>query len=278
VLRPTALILLLCLDTPDRPEDALVAAAEKAFQDGLKCRVTPAEAQQNFRRSARMYKQLVSQGAANAALYRNLGNASLLGGDLAGAVLAYRRGLRLSPNDSTLRAGLEAARERVANAVVGSFGAPPEPLLPPWVPALSERPWLALAFVLYVAACVLWTRWRMTHRGALAWGTIIAAILFVVSLVILVHLLRQTRWEEEHPLVVIATEKVFLRKGDGTGYPRYNAGARQWIDSGLDSDASALPAGVEGWLLFERGDWLQIRLSSGEVGWLPRSAVLIDRL
>jgi hypothetical protein len=34
--------------------------------------------------------------------------------------------------------------------------------------------------------------------------------------------------------------------------------------------------GVEARLLFARGDWLQIELAGGEVGWVPRRLVLVD--
>ena len=52
------------------------------------------------------------------------------------------------------------------------------------------------------------------------------------------------------------------RKGDGLAFPpRYGA---------------PLNRGVEARLLFERGDWLQIELSGGEVGWVPRAYALVD--
>ena len=70
---------------------------------------------------------------------------------------------------------------------------------------------------------------------------------------------------------------MYLHRGDGSEYPRYNAAARDWTDSGLDAEATVLPAGVEARLLFERGAWLQIRLDGGEVGWVPRTAVMLDR-
>jgi hypothetical protein len=255
--------------------DTLFAQAEKAFHEGMSDCCKPAEAQKHFRRSAKSYSQLSARGVCSAALYRNLGNASLLGGDLSGAVLAYHRGLRLAPDDATLRVGLQTARERVANTVVRSFGAPPEPFLPPWVPDFSGAIWISLTFVTYSLACLLVTRWRMTRQAGLVWALLSISLLFVVSLSILVQRLRLTHWEATHPLVVVAAERSYLYKGDGASYPRFNAAVRQWIHTGLDSDASALPAGVEARLLFERGDWLQIRLSGGETGWVPKSAVVI---
>jgi hypothetical protein len=262
---------------PGPPAPSLLEQAEKAFHSGLKEHGKPVEARNQFRHSAKLYEKLAGRGAHNPALFRNLGNAALLGGDLGGAVLAYQRGLRLAPDDSTLRAGLQAARERVANQAVGCFRIPPEPLLPPWVPAFTDRRLLGLTLVLYGLACVLWTRWWMTRPSSLAWVGLFATLLFAASVSALVLALMQTSWEGQHPLVVVAGEKVYLHKGDGAAYPRYNAAARQWTDSTVEADASVLPAGVEARLLFERGDWLQVRLVSGEVGWIPRGGAVLDR-
>ena len=67
---------------------------------------------------------------------------------------------------------------------------------------------------------------------------------------------------DAQPLVVIARDDVLLRKGNGEGYPRrYDFPVNR---------------GVEARVLFERGDWMQIELSGGETGWVPRGAVVID--
>ena len=68
--------------------------------------------------------------------------------------------------------------------------------------------------------------------------------------------------EAVQPLVVIADDGVLLRKGNGLTYPpRYDTPVNR---------------GVEARLLFDRGEWLQIELAGGEVGWVPRRYVLVD--
>jgi hypothetical protein len=118
----------------------------------------------------------------------------------------------------------------------------------------------------------------MTRRAGPAWAALLGVLLFTGCLAAVVLRDRQARWEDAHPLGVIAAEKAYLYKGDGTEYPRYNAASRQWIDSAAETDASALPVGAEARLLFERGAWVQIRLPAGEVGWVSRTAIHIDRL
>ena len=63
--------------------------------------------------------------------------------------------------------------------------------------------------------------------------------------------------------MVIARDGVLLRRGNGEVFPtRYETPVNR---------------GVEGRLRFERGGWVQIELSGGEIGWVPGDSVSIDR-
>src|SRR5207302_9041873 len=112
---PVALILLCCtVGSADisQTRAEILERAEAAFEQGVKARGTPEETKL-FQSAAEHYEELRRRGVHNAALYRNQGNALLLGGDLPGAILAYRRGLRLNPNDRQMRANLTYARDQV---------------------------------------------------------------------------------------------------------------------------------------------------------------------
>src|SRR5207249_798462 len=112
---------------------------EAAFEQGVKARGTPEETKL-FQLAAEHYEELRRRGVHNAALYQNQGNALLLAGDLPEAVLAYRRGLRLNPNDRQMRANLAYARDRVIYSSADNFAHPPVGWWPPWLPRLT--PWL----------------------------------------------------------------------------------------------------------------------------------------
>src|SRR5262249_53455448 len=77
----------------------LLDRAEAAFRAGVSARQNSGETRRCFREAASHYETLRQRGADNADLEGNLGNAYLLAGDLARAILAYRRGLRLNPGD-----------------------------------------------------------------------------------------------------------------------------------------------------------------------------------
>src|SRR5439155_1704350 len=80
------------------------------------------------------------RGAHNPILYRNLGHAHLLAGELPEAILAYRRGLRLDPANGDLQNGLAAAHSQVLYAPDG-FGRPPADSGLPGLPRLRPE-WL----------------------------------------------------------------------------------------------------------------------------------------
>jgi hypothetical protein len=256
-------VLLAVLAVTPAPPAVVKADADEAFAEGVRLREEPDKARPLFRRSADLFDQLRRDGAANPALFRDEGNACLLAGDLPGAILAYRRGLRLAPDDRALQQLLAAAREQVVYKHAGAFGRPPVSLRPPWLPRLPARGGLLLAWLAYATAWLCLARWRMVRRGAwLSAGLGALAVTALIGGVLAAEEARE-RDLDARPLVVIAEDGVLLRKGNGMAYPRrYEAPVNR---------------GVEARLVYQRDDWVQVELSGGETGWVPLAYVLIDR-
>lgn len=251
------LLIALIASAPDT-----AAEARRLFAEGIALRGNPVEARQRFRAAAETWQILQSQGIHNAALYRSEGNAWLLADEVPRAILAYRRGLRHSPSDAALRAGLEAAQKQVATKAAGGLGQPPVEQRPPWLPRVSFSWWsFALVLLVYALGWLSLARWLMVRRQALLVG---AVGCLLVSTLLTVVLGLASLYEERanaFTLVVIAGDDVPLRRGNGFSYSAH---------------PQKLPRGAEAKLLFQRGDWLQIELSSGEIGWVPLSAALVD--
>ena len=91
------------------------------------------------------------------------------------------------------------------------------------------------------------------------WLGLASTILFAAIMMIQVHHLRA---DVEHPLVVIAEDKTYMLKGNNALYPR--------------AHETPLNRGVEARLIQLRGSWLQIELTGGQIGWLPRENALLD--
>ena len=72
---------------------------------------------------------------------------------------------------------------------------------------------------------------------------------------------RQVEIDRQMPIVVLMSNAEFHR-GNGVGYPQHPV-------------LPVLPRGLEVRQLHRRGQWLQIRLSTGEVGWVPLNHVRV---
>lgn len=239
----------------------VLARAEASCQAGVQAMGTPAE-KKHFQATAEHYEELCRRGVHNALLYRNLGNAYFLADDLPHAILAYRRGLRLDPCDRDLHACLAHAREQVVHDSCDPIGRPTIDHWPPWLPRPSAGFCLGAALFLYTLACLALTRWFMRRRHALLVVAAAAFALAGLSAFSVVRQARELQRDLEQPLLVLAGDDIFLRKGNGYAYP--------------PSHDVPLHRGFEARLLYQRGTWLQIILPGGEVGWVPRNAVVLD--
>lgn len=244
------------------PEQAILGQAETAFRQGVnQARDDPDAARRAFAAAAACYEELRQHGLANPRLLGNQGNACLLAGDLPHAVLAYRRGLRLAPRDPDLRRGLAHAEDLVYSPT-SNLARPPEDSWPGWLPHPGAGACLALFAILYGGGWLVLTRWWMTRRaggGSLAAGCFLAALL---PAGLWLDEQAQVRDRRDHPLVIVARQDVWLRRGNGADFPLR-----------LDTP---LPAGAQARWLFGRGNWVQIQLPGGEVGWVPRHDLLVD--
>jgi hypothetical protein len=269
-LIPLFLTALVNVRAPDA--EGLRAQAEAAFGEGVQLASTkPGEARARFAAAARRYLDLHQASAANAALYRNLGNAYLLALDpddkkadnLARAILAYRRGLDVDPTDHELRRSLDHARQQVYYPPPGTFGQPPVDHRPPWLPRWPGV-LLGIAGGAYALAVLAAARWWMLRRPAWLNAAFVAGGVMLIALGGWALEYRQMAQEARAPVVIVARDGIQLLVGNGGRYPpRYE---------------TVVNRGVEARLRHQRGNWLQIELAGGQIGWVPREAVLMDEL
>jgi tetratricopeptide (TPR) repeat protein len=257
------LLLPLAMGLAGEPDADLLARAGSAFHAGVEQRSQPDQARRAFQAAAEGFEELRNRGFGNSALLHDEGNAWLLAGDLPRAILAYRRALRVAPNDRATRENLQYARSQVNYPAASNLGRPRNDPWPSWLPRPTRVPLVILALATYALGCGVMTRWWMTRRGGLLRRACLAFLVAAAAGVGLVILENRQADEALHPLVVIADDGVLLRQGNGLSYPpRYE---------------TPLHRGVEARLLIERGEWLKIELAGGETGWVPREHSLVDR-
>jgi hypothetical protein len=258
------LLLLLGSPTDESPPDGeLLQRAEAQFREGIQAGIQSSKTHELCAKAAGDYETLRRRGYSSANLYRNLGNAHFLAGNLPGAIRAYRRGLRLAPEDRALKANLEFARSQVAYSFPGTFGRQPRDSWPIWLRRPSIRPFGLMVFLFYSLIWPALARWQMVHQTWLLSSALGLLFLTLILGSVLVFEVNDYRRKESRPLVVISQDGVVVRKGNGTSYPAREEGV--------------LNRGVEAYWLFTRGDWHQIEFAGGEVGWVHDSQVLMEK-
>jgi hypothetical protein len=262
-----SLLILLAISPISAPgsaglsDAAILAIAEQSFAEGTALRNDSARARPAFARSAIGYDELWQRGYRNPDLTLNRAHAHQLAGDLPGAIATLHEGLGTARWSRPLQVALEEARFEVGYPLTGDLASQCRPT---WSPTIGSRmspaeAW-AIAAILWFLVCGGIGRFAMTRAG---WWLIFAG-LAAISLILLggvwVQDFRQQQRENADPLVIV-TDDTLLRTGNSEAYP-----ARL---------EPRLPRGVEAWERSRRGGWIQVRLSSGVVGWVPEMAVVV---
>jgi len=118
-----------------------------------------------------------------------------------------------------------------------------------------------IAGVVWLAACCFITRFVMTRgAGWLGFAGLCLAALAVLGACWMHDEL--TRDDDESRSLVVVIHDAQFRRGNAETFPLR-----------LDGQ-SRLPQGVEARALTRRGEWVQIRLASGVIGWVPEKAIL----
>ena len=238
-------LLLLGACASETLSGAKMAEANQAYETG------------KFAEAIETYEELIALSAEDGALYYNLGNAYQQAGDVARAILNYRRALRLLPRDADVVTNLRIARaqavdrlgleDRDAFLSVISRGLVDETTLDE-VAAATLGLWVLLGALIVVAL-----QWGLAHR---AMRFSIAAVTVLLVIGILTMTLRVADGRRNRPAVVVVTS-VEVRSGPGEDY----------------LVEFSLHAGAEVRVLDKRHGWARIALPGDLQGWVPGGAV-----
>ena len=211
--------------------------------------------QEDFRGAIDAYQAVISAGWESAALHYNLGNAHFKAGELGRAILEWERALVLEPGDPDALANLELARALTVDAI--------EPLPRFWLfDAVAW--WLGLlprallralvAFAWLALAAGVGARILAPGEGAGRWGGRLATAAGVLVLVLGVNLLVRELGIGQADRAVILADAVPVRSApadqDDLTLFELHEGTRVRIDQ-------------------RAGEWAEIVLDDGKVGWVP---------
>lgn len=232
---------------------AAAAAAAPAHQADDFRRGNALYQQGDYEGAAAAYSAVLDAGFESAALYFNLGNARYRLGRLGAAVLAYERAARIEPGNEDVRANLALVNGRLADRI--------DPLPRFWLLEAADW-WLALwprgaaeraaagCYALFGAALSLWL-WGRPRGGrrallGVAWGAGVVTVVVAGTLAA-----KRAGWGQPEEAVVMVGEAraVSSPSDDGLTLFAIHEGTKVRIDR-------------------RSGDWTEIVLADGRVGWL----------
>jgi hypothetical protein len=258
------LVFILCstaaMAQPTKSDAQTLAKADAAFEQGVQTRTLLLQARKHFSTATDRYLELHQRGMRNPALYLNLGNAARLADRWPEAIWAYHMGLALDPNDAVMREHLAMVRGKVIYPPSGQGRLETE-TWPVWLhrPTLCET--VLFGALTYMLMCGIATLAYLRHSQPLLLAALTLLIISVCASAGGWYTWSRAEIDRATPLVIVV-ENTLLYRGNAASYPHHPA-------------VAMLPRGMEVRQRHRRGQWLQVQLTTGEVGWLPMASTLI---
>ena len=227
----------------DVPQESLFAEGNRLYQEG------------DFAAAAASYDAVIDGGFESAEVYYNLGNAHYHLGETARAVLNYRRAARLDPGNDDIQANLALVSERLQDRI--------EPLPRFWL--LSVFDW-----------------WMGVIPGGLLQALVAACYLLLGTSVVLIVLRRPAGWRRPlrrfacgAAVATVLLGATLLIRETGLG------GSEEAVVMAGEARVLSAPSEEGGLTVFtlhegttvridrRAGEWAEIVLADGKVGWLP---------
>lgn len=231
---------------------ATIEAASQAYRD------------QDYKKSIELYEELVEQGFSenreSAEIYYNLGNAYFRDHQLGKAILSYERALLLDPGDRDIRHNLRFARTRTEDRITPSGNL----FLTEWITGIqnlcSSNEWGTIAIVLFIAflICVgvfLFIRLMWVKKTAFYTGLVIIVLSITAN--------------------IFAFNQKNVRIHRNTAIVMVGAASIKASPDANSNNLFQLHEGTKVTIHDTDGNWYEIEITNGSVGWIPKENVEI---
>jgi hypothetical protein len=249
--RSTAAAALILLAFASTHAEAALDDGRAAYQEAMELTTNATARKAAFARAEIALGEAVRATPDRPELLTDWGNAALGAGDVATAVLAYRRALALDATNQRARHNLAWLRSRSADAFrPAAAGGATDTLL--FFHAWPRARKLIVGAAAFALAILLLVPWSGVRRRGLRG---ISVLPFAVWIAMIASVVLEDRHEDD----AVVMDDVVMRAADSAGAP---AALMQ-----------PLPRGTEVTVLERRDTWTHIRVANGTPGWVPTGAV-----
>jgi tetratricopeptide (TPR) repeat protein len=214
---------------------------------------------EEYNKAAEAYELIVKSGRESAKLYFNLGNAYYKTGDINNAILNYERAKLLAPQDEDIDFNLRMANQFVVTAIDEL----PQPFFVRWKNKIIDKypadSWAAISIGLFIFFLMLLGLFLFSRSASLKrlsfWFGILS---FIIAAFTFSFAARQKEKINNRNHAIVFCPRVTVKSA-----PTNNS-----------TDLFLLYEGVKVELSDSIDSWKEIKLSDGNIGWLPDSCLV----
>ena len=211
-----------------------------------------------YHKAVESYLAIIEDGMESTQVYYNLGNAYFKLDDLASAILYYEKAKKLSPNDKDIEYNLGIANTRIVDKIEKV----PQIIFKRWWNSFynmfSANNWGIVAIVLFILTLVFFAIYLLSRARIIKKGFFILAVIFVLLSFSSFLLTYQKYYYSKNQKEAILFAPTMTVKSS----PNRNS-----------VDLFVIHEGTKIHVLDQVGEWIEIRIANGSVGWLPVSEI-----
>lgn len=226
--------------------DSLINEGNAFYNDGL------------YHDAINAYQEVLDKGYESPGLYYNMGNAYYKLNDLPSAILYYEKAKKLDPDNKDILFNLRIVNSKIPDKIE----AVPELFYKRWLNNIYNRytpdMWAKIAIGLFILTLVFFTFFILSRKKRMKkigfWIGLIFLLITILSFGMASQKYYYSKAENE---AVIFTPTLTVKSA-----PNANS-----------VDLFVIHEGTKVEVTDEVGEWYEIKIANGSVGWLPKSSV-----